>query len=63
MDKNKIYIKAWYGDWEEVTKEKALERARWFFKNMPVGNDESRARKTNRHFQGIEFTLDELRGE
>ena len=57
-----IQIRAWYGDWKEVTREEALEYARKRYNNITCikkGSDLVRYVNTS-HIRGTEFTQEEL---
>lgn len=53
----KIYIKAYFGEWKEVTFEEAVE----FFKLITDGASENGLKKTfDKHFKGV--TYEQLKG-
>lgn len=59
--KTQIFIKAWFSDWNPVSRELALKFARHRFNSITVGSQEEKLALTNKHLKGIEFTLEELR--
>lgn len=59
--KTQIFIKAWFSDWNPVSRELALKCARHRFNSITVGSQEEKLALTNKHLKGIEFTLEELR--
>jgi hypothetical protein len=62
MSGGKIYIKAWFGDWQEVERNKAKEFVQHFISKIQTGG--SFARKASlidgRHLKGV--TTKELLG-
>ena len=50
-----IEIKAWFGDWKEVTKEYAQEFIKDFISRMTVGNEEHRIKQAEKHLRGITY--------
>lgn len=56
-----IQIKTPFSDWHLISKDKALDYAKFKFKNITIGNDQYKLDIINSNFKGIIFTLDELK--
>jgi hypothetical protein len=57
-----IMLKTTFSDWQIISKEEALNYAKWKFKNITTQrNDEELIAMVNSHYRGIEFTVNELK--
>ena len=62
MDKNKqIMVKSKFNGWKKITKNEALEYAKWKMKAITTGRtDENRLKIVNDCLRGISFSLNDL---
>ena len=58
--KEQIFIRAWFSDWNPVSRESALKFAKHRFNSITVGSQDDKLTLTNKHLKGIEFTLEDL---
>ncbi len=59
-----ILIKTTFSNWHSISKEKALEYAKYKINAITTGeNDEERLVMINEKLKGIQFTLNDLKNE
>ncbi len=57
-----IYIRGWFGDWYQVSREEALEFAKHIFSHITNSTTlEQKVALANRHIKGTQFLGDELK--
>jgi hypothetical protein len=58
----KIMIKTTFSTWHTISKNEAMEYAKWKIKAITTGKDNNeRLEMVNQHFRGIQFILSDLK--
>lgn len=59
---NKIEIRSKFSGWKNISREEALEYAKWKIKAITMGeNDEERLAMINKQLRGVQFVIGQLK--